>query len=108
MPCIRNDLAQPVCLTLIYNVFSGAIISSNVECNECALETDFDFETKNLTIRVPLITEGILTINDNFQASCVTKNITLPSSQSTQQNSLLKNKNKNELESRASTPKLFR
>lgn len=78
MPCVRNDLQQPVCLTLIYNVSSGALISSSVNCGVCTLSSSFDFETKNLVIRVPFTVEGILTINDNFQASCVTKNITQP------------------------------
>lgn len=78
MPCIRPDLMQPVCLTLIYNVSTGAIIDSSVECGVCELQTDFNFTTKNLVIRVPLIVHGILTINDHFQASCVTANITLP------------------------------
>jgi hypothetical protein len=77
LPCVRDDLLQPVCLTVIYNISSGALISSTVECGECDFSTDFDFESKNLVIRVPFIVEGILTINDSFQASCVTKNITL-------------------------------
>ncbi|CAM3890748.1 hypothetical protein GCM10009865_11710 [Aeromicrobium ponti] len=77
MPCVRSDLFQPVCLTVIYNVSTGALISSTVECGECDFKADFDFETKNLVLRVPFIVQGILTINDNFQASCVTKNITL-------------------------------
>ena len=68
MPCVRDDLKQPVCLTIVYNVSSGALISSTVECNWCALDTEFDFETKNLVIRVPFTVEGILTINDNFQS----------------------------------------
>jgi hypothetical protein len=85
MPCVRDDLAQPVCLTLVYNIYSGALISSTVECGECVESTEFDFETKNLTIRVPFIVEGILTINDNFQASCVTKNVSLLPPQAPQQ-----------------------
>jgi hypothetical protein len=76
MPCVRSDLLQPVCLTIIYNVSTSALISSTVQCGECDFEANFDFETKNLVIRIPFIVEGILTINDNFQASCVTKNIT--------------------------------
>lgn len=78
MPCIRTGLLQPVCLTLIYNIYTGALIASSVECGECTLETEFDFDTKNLLIRVPFTVEGILTINDSFQASCVTKNVTQP------------------------------
>ncbi|WP_417897790.1 hypothetical protein ABN702_16075 [Bacillus haimaensis] len=77
MPCVRDDLAQPVCLTVVYNIYTGALISTKVECGECVQGNEFDFETKNLTIRVPLLVEGILTINDNFQASCVTKNVSL-------------------------------
>lgn len=78
MPCNRTGLFQPVCLTIVYNIVTGALISSSVKCGECKLKSKFDFETKNLTIKVPLTVEGILTINDNFQASCVTKNITQP------------------------------
>lgn len=78
MPCIRSDLQQPVCLTIIYNVSTGALVDSSVECGVCNLETEFDFTTKNLVIRVPLTVHGILTINDHFQASCVTANITQP------------------------------
>lgn len=77
MPCVRDDLVQPVCLTIVYNIYSGALISSTLECGVCSHGTEFDFETKNLTIRVPFAVEGILTINDNFQASCVTKNVSL-------------------------------
>ncbi|OOC61597.1 hypothetical protein BBD40_06820 [Paenibacillus ihbetae] len=78
MPCVRKDLQQPVCLTIVYNLSTGSLISSSVKCGRCTRSTKYNSETKNLTIKVPLIVEGILTINDNFQASCVTANITLP------------------------------
>ena len=89
MPFIRDDLMQPVCLTIVYNLSTGALISSTINSNECVLDTEFDFETKNLTIRVPFIVEGILSINDNFQSSCVTKNIFQPTSPIDQQKTLM-------------------
>ncbi|WP_369903083.1 hypothetical protein [Bacillus manliponensis] len=78
MPCIIPGLTQPVCLTLVYNISSGALISSSVDCGECAQEIGFDFVSKNLIIKVPFTVEGELTFNDRFQASCVTTNITQP------------------------------
>lgn len=92
MPCVRDDLVQPVCLTIVYNIYTGALISSTLECGECTEGTEFDFETKNLTIRVPFAVEGILTINDNFQASCVTKNVSLIPPQNPQQPILIQDK----------------
>lgn len=94
MPCVRDDLVQPVCLTIVYNVSTGALINSFVECGVCSLDTEFDFETKNLTIRVPLLVEGILTINDFFQASCVTKDISLVPGQISQQETQTKKNDK--------------
>lgn len=94
MPCVRDDLTQPVCLTIVYNIYTGALISSTVECGECVQGNEFDFETKNLTIRVPFLVDGILTINDNFQASCVTKNVSLVPTQNLQQSIILHEKEK--------------
>lgn len=100
MPCVRNDLVQPVCLTIVYNIYTGALISSTVECDECTEGNEFDFETKNLTIRVPFAVEGILTINDNFQASCVTKNVSLIPPQNPQQPIVIKDKEEKRKRSR--------
>lgn len=93
MGCIRDDFSQSVCLTLVYNIYTGALISSTVENNECELSTEFDSESKNLTIRVPFTVEGILRINDHFQANYMTSNIFLtdnhpPNEQTTTENPL--------------------
>ncbi|MED3912204.1 hypothetical protein P4597_24130 [Peribacillus simplex] len=79
MTCVVTDLFLPLCLTLTYNVSTATLISSSVDCGECQFEAEFDFETKNLVIKVPFIGEGILSFNDNFQASCITKDLTLAS-----------------------------
>ena len=78
MSCIVTGLTQPLCLTLVYNVSSGILISSTVDCGSCTLETEFDYTSKNLVIRVPFTGEGTLVFNNNFEASCVTTNITQP------------------------------
>ncbi|KAA0792444.1 hypothetical protein COM04_23015 [Bacillus wiedmannii] len=78
MSCIVTGLTQPLCLTLVYNVSSGILISSTVDCGSCALATEFDYTSKNLVIRVPFTGEGTLIFNDKFQASCVTTNLTQP------------------------------
>ena len=84
MPCVRDNLIQPVCLTLAYNISTGVLIESFIECvdeeNLCTLGANFNFVSKNLTLTVPTMAEGILTINDHFQSSCVTKDIFLPES----------------------------
>ncbi len=78
MTCTITGLTQPLCLTLIYNISTGTLISSSVTCGECTLETEFDFNSHNLIIRVPFTGHGTLVFNDRFQASCVTTNITQP------------------------------
>ncbi|PFN06065.1 hypothetical protein [Bacillus cereus] len=78
MTCTVTGLIQPLYLTLIYNIPSRTLISSSVDCGEYALETEFDFTSKNLVIRVPFTGQGTVIFSDNFQASCVTTNITQP------------------------------
>lgn len=80
MACVKDDLVQPLCLTLVYNINSGELISSTVTCNTCNLGAEFNPVTNNLTLRVPFIAEGMLTINDTFQATYVTKNVSLANS----------------------------
>ncbi|PFN02250.1 hypothetical protein [Bacillus cereus] len=78
MTCTITGLTQPLCLTLIYNISSRTLISSSIDCGECTLETEFDFTSKNLVIKVPFTGQGTVVFSDNFQASCVTTNITQP------------------------------
>lgn len=78
MSCIITGLTQPLCLTLIYNISNGKLVSSSVEYGSCSLSTEFDYDSKNLVIRVPFTGEGTLVFNNNFEVSCVTTNITQP------------------------------
>ncbi|MBF7150878.1 MULTISPECIES: hypothetical protein [Bacillus cereus group] len=78
MTCTITGLTQSLCLTLIYNISNGKLISSSVDCGTCALSTEFDYDSKNLVIRVPFTGQGTLVFNDFFEASCVTTNITQP------------------------------
>lgn len=78
MTCNQTDLSQTVCLTLVYNISSRILLSSSLDCGECfEPEVEFNFENKNLVIRVPFIIGGELTFNDSFVSSCVTTNIAL-------------------------------
>ncbi|HFK1510947.1 hypothetical protein [Bacillus paranthracis] len=78
MPCVLPGLTQPVCLTIVYNILSGTLISSSINCRECEQEIGFDYMSKNLTIKMPFTVEGSITFNDKFLASCITTNITQP------------------------------
>ena len=78
MSCIITGLTQPLCLTLIYNISNGKLVFSSVEYGSRSLSTEFDYDSKNLVIRVPFTGEGTLIFNDKFQASCVTTNLTQP------------------------------
>ena len=40
MPCVLPGLTQPVCLTIVYNILSGTLISSSINCGECEQEMD--------------------------------------------------------------------
>ncbi|MFJ1107163.1 hypothetical protein ACJTM1_29320 [Bacillus sp. GX] len=78
MPCTLKDLAQPVCLTIIYNLSNRTLVDSFIDCGECNLKTELDPVNKNLTIRVPLVLEGEVTFGDNpFQSGCVTTGVHL-------------------------------
>ncbi|MFE8701510.1 hypothetical protein ACFYKX_12975 [Cytobacillus sp. FJAT-54145] len=78
MPCILENLTQPVCLTLIYNLSSRILVDSFIDCGACKLETELDPVSRNLTIRVPLIVEGEVTFTDNpFVSGCVTTGVRL-------------------------------
>ncbi|HDR8144685.1 TPA: hypothetical protein QC063_004997, partial [Bacillus cereus] len=48
MSCIITGLTQPLCLTLIYNISNGKLVSSSVEYGSCSLSTEFDYDSKNL------------------------------------------------------------
>ncbi|MEC0036319.1 MULTISPECIES: hypothetical protein [Bacillus] len=78
MSCIITGLTQPLCLTLIYNISNGKLVFSSVEYGSRSLSTEFDYDSKNLVIRVPFTGESTLVFNNNFEASCVTTNITQP------------------------------
>ncbi|PFK46434.1 hypothetical protein COI93_04395 [Bacillus cereus] len=78
MPCVLPGLTRPICLTLVYNLSSGTLISSSVDCGECDQEIGFDYVSKNLVIKVPFTVKGALTFNNKFQASFVITNITQP------------------------------
>ncbi|PGZ18007.1 hypothetical protein COE46_07625 [Bacillus cereus] len=78
MPCVLPGLTRPICLTLVYNLSSGTLISSSVDCGECDQEIGFDYVSKNLVIKVPFTVKGALTFNNKFQTSCVITNITQP------------------------------
>lgn len=93
----RDDFTQPVCLTLVYNIFTGLLISSTVESNVCELSTEFDIESKNLTIRVPFVVEGTLNINDQFQANFRNNKVVLKPHQPPVEQILIENTAKEDL-----------
>lgn len=78
MPCTLENLTQPVCLTLIYNLSNRLLVDSFIECGACRLKTELDPVNRNLTIKIPLVVEGEVTFTDNpFQSGCVTTGVRL-------------------------------
>lgn len=79
MPCNSTGFSQQVCLTIYYNIYSGALYApSVVDCGPCGLGNELDFATGNLVIRVTLTVHYSVTITDTFGIDCAITNITLP------------------------------
>lgn len=73
-----QSVSVPVCLTQVFNVVTGALVSQSVACNSCPASASFDPATNQLTINTPLTYDYSITINDNLSQTAALGSITSP------------------------------